>query len=51
MTDHASATRAEIGEMLGLKDTQVKTILRQLIKDDIVVAEGANRNRVYKLKA
>ena len=51
LTDNASAKSADLCEFLGLKSSRVKVILSEMIKDDIVVAEGTNRNRVYKLKS
>lgn len=51
LTDHASAKNAELAELLGVKSTRVKQLLGEMIDDGIVVAEGANRNRIYKLKA
>ena len=50
LTDHVSARSSEIAELLGVKSTRVKNLLSELIADGIVVAEGANRNRTYKLK-
>ena len=51
LTDHGSATAAELCELLDLQPTRVRTILCGMIADGIVAAEGANRNRIYKLKA
>lgn len=50
LTDHVSAKSSEIAELLGVKSTRVKNLMSELIADGIVVAEGANRNRTYKLK-
>ena len=51
LTDHVSAKSADIAEFLGVKSTRTKTLLSELIAEEIVVAEGGNRNRTYKLKA
>ena len=51
LTDHVSATGAELCELLDLQPTRIRTILREMIAEGIVVAEGGNRNRTYKLKA
>lgn len=51
LTDHAYAKAAEIADYIGLKPSRTRDYLAQLIAEDIVVAEGSNRNRVYKLKA
>lgn len=50
LTDNVSGTNAELCQLLGLQTTRVKELLADLIADGIVVAEGANRNRTYKLK-
>ena len=51
LTDHAFAKATEIVDYIGLKPSRTRDYLAQLIAEDIVVAEGSNRNRVYKLKA
>ena len=50
LTDNASATNADLCNLLGLQSTRVKELLSALIADGIVVSEGANRNRRYRLK-
>ena len=51
LTDHVSATVAELCELLDLQPTRVRTILREMVSEGIVTAQGGNRNRTYKLKA
>lgn len=51
LTDHASAKCSDISDMLGVKDARARRILREMIVEGTVVAEGSNRNRIYKLKA
>ena len=51
LTDHVQATVVELGALLDLKPTRVRTLLRELISENIVVAEGGNRNRRYRLKS
>ncbi len=51
LTDHVTASGAELGALLELKPTRVRTLLRELVTDGIVVAEGGNRNRIYRLKS
>lgn len=51
LIDHAYAKAAEIADYIGLKPSRTRDYLAQLIAEDIVVAEGSNRNRAYKLKA
>ncbi len=50
LTDHVSAKSCDIATLLGLKPSRTKEILSQMIDDGIIVAEGANKTRIYKLK-
>lgn len=51
LTDHASAKASEIAEYIELKPSRARDYLNELMAENIVVAEGGNRNRVYKLKS
>ncbi len=51
LTENVSAKSSDIAELLGLKSTRVKEILAEMIAEEIVCAEGGNRNRTYKLNA
>lgn len=51
LTDHAVAKASEIAEFIDLKPSRVRDYLAELIADGIVIAEGANRNRTYRLKS
>ena len=51
LTDHAEAKASSIAEYIGLKPSRTRDYLNELIAEGIVVAEGGNRNRIYKLKA
>ena len=51
LTENVSAKSTEIAELLGLKPTRVKEILAEMAKEDIIVSEGGNKNRIYKLKS
>ena len=51
LTEHIEAKSSEIAELLDLKPTRAKELLYEMITDGTIVAEGANRNRVYKLKS
>ncbi|MDO4853776.1 MAG: AAA family ATPase, partial [Clostridia bacterium] len=51
LTDHISARSADIAALLGVKSTRAKKLLSELTAEEIVVAEGGNRNRTYKLKS
>lgn len=47
---HVTAKNTDLAEILGLKPTRVRELLAGLIEDQIVVAEGDKKSRVYKLK-
>ena len=51
LTDHTSAKSADIAALLDVKSTRVKKLLSELIAEGVVVTEGSNRNRTYKLKS
>ena len=51
LTDHAAGTAAELSALLGVTPSRVKQLLRDLITEEVIVAEGGNRNRSYRLKA
>ena len=51
LTENVSAKSTDIAELLVLKPTRAKEILAEMVDEQIVVAEGGNKNRVYKLKA
>lgn len=51
LTDNASAKEVELAYFLGLDSGVVKAYLGELIDDNIVVTEGSDKNRIYKLKS
>ncbi len=51
LTEHISAKSSEIADYLGLKSSRTRDYLNELIADEVVVTQGSNKNRVYKLKA
>ena len=50
LTMNVSAKNSDIANLLGVKSTRVKQIMKALVEAEIVVAEGENKERVYKLK-
>lgn len=44
------SSSSEISSYVGLKSSRLKDYLREQIGENIIVFEGSNRNRVYKLK-
>lgn len=43
-------TTATASELLGLSVQRVRAILGKMAKEEIIIAEGANKNRKYILK-
>lgn len=50
LTEHITAKSSEIAVVLDLKPSRTRDYLSELVADDIIIAEGSNRNRIYKLK-
>lgn len=50
LTEHVTAAASELAEVLDLKASRVRELLSQLQAEGLIVAEGGNRNRIYKLK-
>ena len=50
-TNHVTATSSELAELIDVKNSRIKEILRSLIAEEIIVANGSNRNRTYSLKS
>ena len=48
--EYCSAKIKELCKLLGVKSTRVKDLIDELIDDDILVANGGNRNRTCSLK-
>lgn len=51
LTDHPAARSAEIAEYADLRPSRVRDYLLELIKEEIVISEGGNKNRTYRLKS
>ena len=41
---------SQVAEAIGLQQSRTRDYLSELVKEGVVIAEGANRNRVYRLK-
>ena len=50
LTDHITGKSSDFCRLLSLRSTRVKELLSQLITDGVIVAEGANKNRMYRLR-
>ena len=51
LTENVCAKSLEIADLIGLKITRAKELLAEMVAEGTIVAEGKNKNRVYKLKA
>ena len=51
LTENVTAKSSEIAELIGLKQTRTKEILKEMIGEGIIITEGENKNRIYKLKS
>ena len=51
LTENVSAKCSELSTLIGISDSRTRAVLSKMIEDNILVTEGENRNRVYKLKA
>ena len=51
LTDNISATPAVISEILGVKSSRTREILKAMREEGIIEAHGSGRNRTYKLKS
>ena len=40
----------DIAEAIKLKPSRTRDYLSELVKEGLIIAEGSNRNRVYRLK-
>ncbi len=49
LTDNASAKCSEIATLIGLSLPRTRAILNEMISGGIVISEGGNRNKIYKL--
>lgn len=49
LKEKGSCRTAELSALLGLKPTQTKAYLYQLLREGKIVAHGANKNRTYSL--
>jgi len=50
LSEHGSCKASELSELLEVNASRTKVYLKELIADNLVIADGANRNRTYRLK-
>ena len=51
LTENISAKCSELSELIGISDSRTRAVLSKMIEDNILVTEGENKNRIYKLKS
>lgn len=49
LSKRKSAKRSEISEAIGLGESRTRDYLKLLVENGVVIAEGENNNRVYRL--
>ena len=49
LTVNGSAQSIELTDVLGVKISRVKIILSRMMNEGIIIPEGGNRNRSYRL--
>ena len=50
LSEHIQASASELAQVLELSPVRTRAILKKMVDGGIVVIEGGNRNRIYKLK-
>ena len=50
LKEHNAAKTSELADILGLQPSRTRDYLTELIKEGVIVSEGENKNKVYKLK-
>ena len=41
---------SDVAEAIDLKSSRTRDYLGELVKEGLIITEGSNRNRIYKLK-
>ena len=50
LAEHEEARSQEIADFIGLKISRTKDYISELVEDEKIVPNGANKNRTYSLK-
>lgn len=50
MSQHGASTTAEMAEFSGLSPQRTRAILSKMVDDGIIIAEGSNKTRKYRLR-
>lgn len=51
LTDNVSATISVLAKLIGLKSSHIKTILKEMTEEDIIITENSRKDKIYKLKS
>ena len=51
LTREIQADCKTIADLLGISSPRTRAVLEKMVKEEIVITEGGNRNRTYKLKS
>lgn len=50
LEDHGTAKSSELCDLLDLKPSRVRVLLKALVDEGIITSENGNKNRIYRLK-
>ena len=51
LTREIHANCKAVAELLGVSSPRARAVLAKMVKEEIIIAEGDNRNRKYRLKS
>ena len=51
LMDVPVARTSQIADLLQVSPARARALLNKLVKDNVIIADGAKRNRVYRLKS
>ena len=51
LTREIHANCKAVAELLGVSSPRARAVLAKMVKEEIIIAEGGNRNRTYRLKS
>jgi len=51
LTARETCNSKDLADLLGVTPARVRVLLSQLVEGGVIVSEGANRNRAYRLRS
>ena len=51
LTSEIQANCKAVAELLGISSPRARAVLAKMIKEEIIISDGGNRNRTYRLKS